>query len=247
MLAALVRTGKARGTATTRVVAAVALFVYALAFSHAYVRLATATGALILFGAVQLTMIAAGLFEGERPKPMAWLGIVTAASGLVALTRPGLRAPDALGSALMGTAGIAWGVYSLLGRSALNPLALTARNFAIGAPLSALSWLVSASSGDIHASFRGIVLAIASGALASGVGYSLWYAALPHLTRTRAAVIQLSVPVLAAASAAAVLGEPVSLRLALSGAIILSGIGLVLRATRNRTLVTPRLNDGTRV
>jgi drug/metabolite transporter (DMT)-like permease len=229
-LAVIARARGQRASASKGFVPALALFAYALAFSHAYVRLATGTGALILFGAVQLTMIGAGIRAGERPRPVAWLGLTVAACGLVALTFPGLEAPNTLGAALMAAAGVAWGIYSLRGRGAPDPLAMTARNFALGAPLAAIAWLVSATTGTAHADIRGIALATASGAIASGVGYSLWYAALRGLTTTRAAVVQLSVPVLAAASAVAFLGEPISVRLALSGVSILGGIALVLRA-----------------
>ncbi len=244
-LAALSRGRGQRGPAGTSFVPALALFAYAIAFSHAYVRLTTGTGALILFSAVQLTMVAAGIRAGERPAPAAWVGMLVAACGLVALTLPGLIAPtasaesigpvpfarpDVLGASLMATAGVAWGVYSLRGRGAPDPLAMTARNFAIGAPLAAVAWIAPATMGAVHADLRGAALAVASGAIASAVGYSLWYAALRGMTTTRAAVVQLSVPVLAAASAVAFLGEPISSRLALSGAAILGGIALVLRA-----------------
>ena len=230
-LAAISRARTPRGHGGTSMLPALALFGYAIAFSYAYVRLTTATGALILFGAVQLTMIATGLRAGERPRAIAWLGIALAVSGLVALTLPGLAAPDPLGASLMASAGIAWGVYTLRGRGASDPLAMTGRNFAIATPLATIAWLVSAvATGTTHANLRGLALASASGAIASGVGYSLWYAALAGLTTTRAAVVQLSVPVLAAASAVVLLGEPISVRLALSGVAILGGVALVLRA-----------------
>ena len=229
-LAVIARARGPRGSAGTSFVPAAALFVYAMTFSLAYLRLATGTGALILFGAVQLTMIAAGLRAGERPRPAVWFGALVALGGLVALTFPGLASPDPLGASLMGLAGIAWGVYSLRGRGAPDPLAMTARNFALATPFAGLAWIVSETMGIAHADLRGAVLAIASGALASGVGYSLWYAALRGLTATRAAVVQLSVPVLAALSAVAFLGEPISARLALAGAAILGGVAVVLRA-----------------
>jgi drug/metabolite transporter (DMT)-like permease len=229
-LAAISRTRGLRGPAGTSFVPALALFVYAVAFSFGYLRLTTGTGALILFGAVQLTMVAAGVHAGERPRPAAWLGMAVAVGGLAALTFPGLEAPDPLGASLMAASGIAWGVYSLRGRGVPDPLSMTARNFALGAALAALPWLFSATTGTAHANSSGIALAIASGAIASGVGYSLWYAALRGLRTTWAAVVQLSVPVLAAASAVAFLGEPISMRLALSGAAILGGIAIVFGA-----------------
>ena len=233
VLLAIARLRPARGRhapTAWRATPAVALFVYAFAFSQAYVRLATGAGALLLFGAVQLTMIAAGLRAGERPRHRAWLGIALAVSGLVGLTFPGLHSPDAFGSGLMAIAGLAWGIYSLIGRSALDPVGMTARNFALATPLAALAWAGAASTGSVHAAPRGVLLAAASGALASGVGYAVWYAALRGLTRTRAAVVQLAVPVLAAVAAVLILGEPVALRLALAGVAILGGIAVVLRS-----------------
>jgi drug/metabolite transporter (DMT)-like permease len=207
---------------------AAALFLYAAAFSFSYLRLTAATGALILFATVQATMIAVGIRRGERPPPLAWLGFALAASGLVALTLPGLAAPDPAGAALMAAAGVAWGVYSLRGRGAARPLAATADNFlrslAFAAPLAA----AIAQGG--HATARGAGLAIASGAIASGLGYSLWYAALPHLAATRAAIVQLSVPVVAAAGAAAFLGETITPRLAGAAAAIVGGIALAIVA-----------------
>jgi drug/metabolite transporter (DMT)-like permease len=211
---------------------AAALFLYAAAFSFSYLRLTAATGALILFTAVQATMIAAGIRRGERPRALEWLGFAAAAGGLVALTLPGLAAPDPLGAALMAAAGVAWGRYSLRGRGAARPLAATADNFlrslAFAAPLAAVIAL------DGHVTARGAGLAIASGAVASGVGYSLWYAALPRLAATRAAIIQLSVPVLAAAGAAALLGEPITPRLAGAAAAIVGGIALAIAAKQRR-------------
>ncbi len=250
VLAAIVRVRDARGaSASTRaapsqrpsLLPSVALVGYAFAFSDAYVRLTAGTGALILFGVVQLTMVASGLRSGERPRPLAWFGIALAFGGLVALTLPGLAAPSMRGAAMMAVAGVCWGVYTLRGRGAADPLAMTARNFGWGAPLAAALWLavvasVRAQPSDVstlvspHASARGIALAVASGAVASGVGYSLWYAALRGLTTTRAAVVQLAVPVLAAVGAVALLGEPISLRLALAGVAILGGVATVLRA-----------------
>lgn len=211
---------------------AAALGLYAAAFSFSYLRLTAATGALILFAAVQATMIGAGLRRGERPRAPEWLGLALAAGGLVALTLPGLAAPDPLGAALMAAAGVAWGVYSLRGRGAARPLAATADNFlralALAAPLAAAIAL------DGHATARGAGLAIASGAIASGIGYSLWYAALPWLAATRAAIIQLSVPVLAAAGGAAFLGEAITPRLAGAAAAIVGGVALAIVARQRR-------------
>lgn len=201
-----------------------ALFAYAAPFSFAYLRLGAGTGALILFGAVQATMLGTAIASGERPGPRVWAGLVIAVAGLGALTLPGASAPDPLGSLLMLVAGIAWGIYSLRGRGAADPLATTADNFVRTVPAAALLAL----TGALRASPRGLALAVASGALTSGVGYSLWYTALRAITATTAAVVQLLVPVLAAAGGIVLLGERLSLRLALAGAAILGGVGLAL-------------------
>lgn len=210
---------------------AVALFAYAAAFSFAYLRLTTATGALILFAAVQITMLGASIARGDRPGAIEWLGIALAIGGLVVLVLPGLEAPDPIGLALMASAGIAWGCYSLRGRGAARPLAVTADNFLRAVPLAAVLLVAIPLTGGAL-SAAGVALAIASGAVASGLGYSLWYAALPHLAPTRAAIVQLSVPVLAATGGVLVLGEPVTLRLVGATAAILGGIAVVLAANR---------------
>ena len=207
---------------------AIALFLYAAAFSLSYVRIQAGIGALLLFGAVQATMLAWGLVRGERPRRTQWIGIALALGGLVFLNLPGAHAPDRLGAALMLTAGVAWGAYSLRGRASRDPLATTADNFLRTIPLClALSlWMW----GSTRASAAGMGLAVASGALASGVGYSLWYAALPMLSRTRAAAVQLSVPVLAAIGSVVLLGEAINGRLYAAGAAILIGVWLAVRA-----------------
>jgi drug/metabolite transporter (DMT)-like permease len=206
---------------------AAALFAYAAAFSYAYLRLEAGAGALILFGAVQVTMIGWGWLRGERPGHLEWIGLAVALVGLVALTLPGLAAPDPAGAGLMALAGVAWGVYSLRGRSGPRALAATAGNFARSLPLAIA--LVVAAAASLQISFKGALLAAISGSLASGVGYSLWYAALPGLAATRAAVVQLAVPVLAAVGGVALLGESPSLRLAGAGLAILGGVALTLR------------------
>ena len=223
--------GRAAGRSNS-LLAALALFAYALAFSFAYLRLTTGTGALILFAAVQLTMLGVSVVRGDRPSAPQWLGIALSLGGLVALTLPGLSAPEPLAAATMALAGAAWGVYSLLGRASTQPLATTADNFARGAPLALLAWVIALITGAVHGSRQGLLLASVSGALASGVGYSLWYAALPALSRTTAAAVQLSVPVLAALAGVLVLGEALSDRLVLSGAAILAGVALALRGAR---------------
>jgi len=213
---------------------AAALFGYALAFSLAYLRIPAAVGALLLFGAVQATMIGWALVSGERPRPLEWLGLVTALAGLVTLTRPGLAAPDPLGCGLMVAAGACWGVYSLRGRSSGDPLGANAAHFSRAVPLALAASLVGLGLGAPRLSPAGVLLAVASGALASGVGYALWFAALQGLTATQAAIVQLTVPPLAAAGAVAFLGERLSLRLAVAGALILGGVGLAVSTGRRR-------------
>ena len=205
---------------------AFALFAYAAAFSFAYVSLPTATGALLLFGAVQATMISHGIWKGERLLPPQIFGLALAFGGLVGLLLPGLSAPPLLGAALMLGAGVAWGVYSLRGRGAGDPTRVTGGNFLRAVPISVgLSvWMASGTSLDS----AGFWYAVASGALASGVGYAIWYTALPALKATHAATVQLSVPVIAALGGVILLGEPITLRLTLASAAILGGIALVI-------------------
>jgi drug/metabolite transporter (DMT)-like permease len=211
-------------------ISAAMLFLYAIAFSFAYLSLSAGTGALILFGTVQVTMILSALRSGERPQLLEWLGVLLALGGLVYLVLPGLRAPSPLGSALMTIAGIAWGVYSLRGRGGTSPLADTTGNFIRAVPLILVVLLVSLDG--VHLSQTGILLAVLSGAIASGLGYVIWYAALAGLTATRAAIVQLSVPVLAAWGGVIFLAEDVSLRLILAAALILGGIALAIAGRR---------------
>jgi drug/metabolite transporter (DMT)-like permease len=214
--------------------AATMLWLYVAAFSFAYITLPAGSGALILFGAVQLTMFTVGLAAGERFALLAWSGFVLAVGGLLYLVSPGLAAPPLLGTLLMASAGIAWGVYSLRGRGAGEPVAATAGNFMRAAPLAlVVSVLSFAFAGAPHANANGIALAIASGAMTSGLGYVLWYAALPRLSSLRAATVQLSVPPLAALGGVWWLSEALSMRLVLSSGAILGGIALVL-ASRAR-------------
>ena len=202
------------------------LFLYAIAFSFAYLSLSTGTGALILFGCVQLTMIIAALYEGERPHILEWIGLFLALCGLVYLVFPGLKAPSLLGSALMAAAGISWGFYSLRGRGSADPLADTASNFIRSVPFILVISLLMLK--NIHLSINGLILASISGAITSGLGYVLWYAALRGLTTTRAATVQLSVPIIAAWSGIIFLSEVISFRLLLAGVLILGGIGLAV-------------------
>jgi drug/metabolite transporter (DMT)-like permease len=210
---------------------AIALAAYAIAFSYAYLELEAGPGALLLFGSVQLTMIAGGLVRGERPTGLQWIGWVIAIAGLVVINAPGIDPPPAGGALLMVAAGVAWGLYSLRGRGVTDPLATTAGNFARTIPIAAILAVVAVVVGA-RTSPRGIVLAIASGGIASGLGYSLWYAAVPALGATRAAAVQLSVPVIAAAGAIAMLGESLRPTLAGGGAAIICGLALALRARR---------------
>lgn len=205
---------------------AIALFFYAAPFSYAYLRLGAAIGALVLFACVQATMIGWGIVgRGERPSALSWLGILIALGGLIALTVPGKSAPDPIGAVTMAVAGIAWGVYSLRGGKAKgDPIALTSSSFTRAALLVLPVLAIERSSWNVDA--RGIALAIASGAICSGIGYSIWYAALRGLTATRAATLQLLVPILAAGAAVSVLDEQLTVRLAFTSVAILGGVAL---------------------
>lgn len=207
------------------------LLVYAVPFSFAYESLATGTGALILFGSVQATMLIAAMLAGERPTWLQWLGLLTAFGGLVYLMLPGVSAPDPLGSALMAVAGMGWGFYSLAGRTATDPLSETAGNFARSVPMVAL--VGAASLGALQIESTGAALAVTSGALASGLGYAMWYAALPGLTATAAATVQLSVPVLAALAGVLLMAEAVTPRLVIASLLILGGVALALLKRRS--------------
>jgi drug/metabolite transporter (DMT)-like permease len=214
--------------------AAAMLFVYVAFFSFAYLTLSAGTGALILFGAVQLTMFSVGLRSGEKFGSAAWLGLALAVAGLVYLVSPGIAAPPLVGAALMAIAGVAWGVYSLRGRGVTDPLAATAGNFARAAPLALLLSVLFIANARVYANGAGIALAIASGALTSGIGYVIWYAALSKLTAMRAATVQLSVPLIAAFGGVAFLSEAITPRLAAASATILGGIAMVL-TSKSRT------------
>jgi drug/metabolite transporter (DMT)-like permease len=211
---------------------ALVLFAYAMAFSLAYLRIPAGAGALLLFAAVQLTMIGAGLRSGERPKALEWVGLAVSLAGLVMLTRPGLSRPDPTGAALMLVAGAAWGVYSLRGRGAGDAVAANASSFARAVPLALAASAVIGLVGATRLTLAGGLLAIASGALSSGLGYAVWYAALRGLSATRAAIVQLSVPPLAALGGVLVLGEDMTLRLVLASVLILGGIALAILGHR---------------
>ncbi|MFP3944775.1 MAG: DMT family transporter [Alphaproteobacteria bacterium] len=211
---------------------ALALFVYAFGFSLAYIALDAGTGALILFATVQVSMIGLGIAGGDRPGPAEWAGLAVAVGGLVWLLAPGLHAPPLWAAALMGLAGAAWGVYSLMGRGERDPVAGTARNFLFTVPLALALFLAGPSWGE--AQWAGIALAVTSGALTSGLGYVIWYAALPGLTPMSASVVQLSVPAVAAAGGIVFLGELLTLRLLIATVLILGGIYVTVRAARRR-------------
>ena len=208
-----------------------ALYLYMVFFAFAYLSLSAGTGALILFGAVQLTMFTVALRNGEHFPAVSWAGLALAIGGLVYLVSPGLTAPDPLGAALMTVAGIAWGAYSLVGRSAAHPTEATAHNFLYAVPLVVATSLVFL--GDFEVTAAGAGYAVASGAVASAIGYAIWYTALKGLTGTAAATVQLSVPVIAAVGGVLLLSEAVTPRLVVASAATLGGVALVL-TQRNR-------------
>ena len=206
------------------------LFIYAICFSYAYLLLDTATGAVILFGSVQLSIILLSLFLGNRLQLSEWAGVLLAFGGFVYLMLPGLTTPPLAGFALMATAGLAWGIYTLKGKGSANPLMDTGYNFLRTLPLLIIVAMVTFN--DIHFSGSGILLAVLSGGLASGIGYTLWYMALGGLTTTQAAVSQLLVPVIAAAGGVILVSEPITSRLLLASAMILCGILIVVLGKR---------------
>ena len=195
-------------------------------FSLAYVSLETGTGALLLFGTVQITMVAAGLHAGERPGPLTIVGMLTAAGGVAWLVWPGVSAPNPTGAALMVAAGIAWGIYSLMGRGATQPAVTTARNFALATPIALLAMM--SSSQHLSITTTGALLAAISGALTSGLGYVVWYMALPSHSATSAAVVQLSVPLIAAISGVLFLGEATSTRLLAASSLTIGGVAVAI-------------------
>ena len=224
-----------RGRAGFRPVAgdwpsAAALFVYALAFSLAYLRLTAATGALILFAAVQGTMVLWGVLRRDRPTRVELAGLAIAFAAFVYLLLPGLGTPDLQGSLLMMASGMAWGVYSLRGRGARDPLDATSGNFIRAAAFCVPLALLAVSTG--HATQAGIVLAVVSGVVTSGLGYAVWYRVLPRLSTTQAATVQLTVPVIAAIGAVAVLSEVLTGRLVVAALCILGGVALAILSRR---------------
>lgn len=205
-----------------------ALCGYALLFTWAYVRIGAAVGALVLFGSVQLTMLGWACSRGERPSITTWIGMALAVGGLVLLLAPSATRPDPVGALMMVGAGVAWGVYTLLGRGADEPIAANARSFAGSTVIAVVAMLLVRS--EVPATTRGIVLATISGAVTSGLGYAIWYRALPRLSVAQAAIAQLTVPVLAAFGAVVWLGEALTTRLVVASIVVLGGVGLAIAA-----------------
>ncbi|MCG8584352.1 MAG: DMT family transporter [Pirellulales bacterium] len=210
-----------------------ALFAYAIAFSLAYVTLNAGMGALILFGSVQVTMLAVAVRAKEPMGAAQWTGLAAAFGGLVYLVAPGISAPNPIGALLMCVAGIAWGVYSIRGKGAAAPVAMTAANFARAAPMAMVATVIAFASRDLQT--RGVLLALVSGVITSGLGYVLWYQALRGLTTTQASIAQLLVPVVAAFGGVVFLAEEISTRLVVASALILGGVALAIlrRGTRD--------------
>ncbi len=205
---------------------AIALFVYAAGFSFAYVSMTTGAGALLLFGAVQVTMISWGLFKGERMSALQWGGFLLALIGLILLLLPNAAVPQLSSALMMLAAGIAWGVYSLKGKGAKFPIEATAGNFIRATPLALVLLVIFWPGGEFHA--EGMAYAVASGAIASALGYALWYSILVHIAAIKAATLQLSVPVLAVFAGWLFLDEPVTLRIILSSLAVIGGVAMVI-------------------
>ena len=212
---------------------AITLFAYAISFSYAYLSLSAGTGALILFGTVQGTMIGAGLLAGDRPSTVEWLGWTVAVSGLVWLLLPGIDAPPPAGSLLMAVAGITWGIYSLRGRREADALVANASNFSLSLVLVAVLAMLTVDRETV--SSEGVWLAVLSGAITSGLGHVIWYRALEYLSSMQAALVQLSVPAIAMAGGALLLGEILTGRLLLASTLVLGGISLALVSRRVAT------------
>ena len=212
---------------------AFALFSYVITFSYAYLSLNASTGALVLFAAVQITMLGLGVAGGERPGPWEWTGLALALAGLIYLVSPGLTAPSPIGVLLMAISGAAWGYYSLGAKGVRSPIAATAGNFARAIPMAAGALIVIWRIGQPHASWSGFGLAATCGAVTSGLGYAIWYFVLKDLRTSLAAVVQLTVPVLAAVAGVILLGEQLTWRLVLASAAILGGVVLALLGQRS--------------
>lgn len=214
------------------IISALCLFAYAAAFSFSYVNIETGVGALILFACVQAVMIGWALYKGDRPSLFEWIGIVIAFGAFIWLVSPGLEAPDPIAATLMAISGIAWGAYSLRGKSSSDPLKATAGNFLLSVPMGLVLLFITISSSQV--TVYGVILAIASGAITSGMGYALWYKVLPQLTATRASIVQLTVPVVAGIGGLIFLSEPLTFRFVLASALILGGVAISIVMKANR-------------
>ena len=221
------RAGLGRFLQAANVWAVLGLAAYMLGFSFAYVALDAGTGALVLFGGVQITMFLGAVLAGKSPKLGQWIGSGIAFLGLVYLLAPGAAAPDLMSAALMGVAAVGWGIYSLMGQKASNPLFATAGNFCVALPIGLVAWLL-APTAPMEAS--GVAFAVASGAVTSALGYALWYQVLPQLNTATAAVAQLSVPMIAAAAGFLLLAEPLTLTFVVASLLVLGGIGVAVWA-----------------
>ncbi len=235
LLTALMQKKKLRFKVNKNLFPSFFLFLYAVTFSFAYISLSTATGALILFGAVQITMIISALLNGERPNLLEWLGLFLAMFGLIYLVFPGLTSPSLIGSLLMTLSGISWGIYSLVGRKNKDPLKNTAENFLFSIPIVIIISLIFIDK--IQLTANGFWLAVISGSVTSGIGYAIWYVALRGLTATRAATVQLSVPIIAAIGGIMFLSEGITLRLLIATILILGGVGLAIIFGRRKILI----------
>ncbi|MEL6817197.1 MAG: DMT family transporter [Pseudomonadota bacterium] len=214
-------------------ISAMALFTYAAGFSFAYLALDTGMGALILFAMVQATMIGLALTKGDKPMLLEWVGLVVAFVAFVWLVSPGLKAPDPLGTLLMIVAGVAWGIYSVRGRSTYSPLAATAGNFALSVPAALVLLLFTLNGAS--ASTVGVILAVVSGAVTSGLGYALWYRVLPQISSTQGAIVQLTVPVIAAAAGVIFADEELTFKFGAASLLILGGVALAIIAKARRS------------
>lgn len=214
-------------------ISAAALFIYAITLSFAYVGIETGLGALVLFACVQATMIGWALFKGDRPLPLEWLGLVVAMGAFIWLVSPGLEAPDPFSTFLMALSGVAWGIYSLRGQGNSDPLLATAGNFVMSVPMSLLLALIFLS--QLESNFYGFALAVASGALTSGLGYAIWYRVLPQIGSTQGAIVQLAVPVIAGFGGLLFAAEPFTSRFIIASVLILGGVAIAIIAKARRT------------
>ncbi len=216
--------------------AAFSLFIYAVSFTYGYGLIAAGTGALLLFGSVQITMTIAGYREGERLNVIQLVGFVLALAGLVILMLPGISAPSFMGAFLMCISGVAWSIYTLQGRGASSPAASTAGNFIKAAPMATLLWLIVylSTNNTVDLANIGVIYALLSGIVTSGIGYIIWYSVLPELKATQAAIVQLSVPLLVTLAGALLLNETITLRVVIASIAILIGTILVLSFKRKQ-------------